>query len=310
MRFLFFLSLVLYLPYSWGGVNCGPNLLRVWSQATGYACVPKMIINTQDPAMCLPQEFNLFQNFPGPLYQTKEMPWWAYQGNLHYPNLHYPGPFAYPKIEAKYYPGTGEVFAAKPNVYVESIHAEKKFEFRFVSEGNLSFLVTTPPLERDNSWKGKIVEKDKFEVGGINYDYLFYDIRLPREKMQFDHGLCSTREAAIEWMLGDLKELKFPAIALQDFEEHWRVKIPDYPFYCIYPQYNRQLNDALPVGITLEQSSFTRSLFILVPHKKEIDVSDYHEIPLPSQDPARFRPSVKILRENMFKEWGVAFLGE
>jgi len=310
MRFLLYLGIFLYLPYLWASVNCGPNLLRVWSQTTGHACVPKMIINTQDPAMCLPQELNLFQNFPGPLYQTKEMPWWAYQGNLHYPNLHYPGAFSYPKIEAKYYPGTGEVFAAKPNVYIESIHTEKKFEFRFVSEAKLSFLVTTPPLERDNSWKGKIIEKDKFEVGGINYDYLFYDIRLPREKMQFDHGLCSTREAAIEWMLGDLKELKFPAIALQDFEEHWRVKIPDYPFYCIYPQYNRQLNDALPVGIALEQSSFTRSLFILVPHKKEIDVSDYHEIPLPSQDPARFRPSVKILRENMFKEWGVAFLGE
>src|SRR5690606_27926470 len=116
---------------------------------------------------------------------------------------------------------------------------------------------------------------NKFEMDGILYDYLFYDIRLPKESMQFNHGQCATREGAIEWMLNDLKEMKYPSIALQDFEEHWRVKIPDYPFYCIYPQYNRQLNEVLPIGIDVDQKNFIRSLYVLIPHKEEPDVDGF-----------------------------------
>lgn len=171
------------------------------------------------------------------------------------------------------------------------------------------FLVTTPILGKSLTWSGKIIQSDKFEVDGIYYDYLFYDVRLPKEKMQFENGLCATREGAIEWMIKDLIEMKYSAISLQDFEEHWRVKIPDYPFYCIYPQYNRELDPVLPVEIGLDQSSFIRSLYVLVPHKKEPDFVDLQEIPLPVGDPGEYRPGSKIKRENMFREWGVAFLG-
>jgi hypothetical protein len=256
-----------------------------------------------------PMVNNPFQGFPGPLYQPQQLPWWAYQGNLYYPNVSYPGPWQYPGIQANHYPGTGEVFAAKPNVYVESINTNKKFEFKFVSQTKPHFLATTPVLEKSLSWSGKIVEKDKFEVDGVFYDYLFYDVRLPKEQMQFEHGVCTSREEAIEWMLSDLKEMKFSTISRQDFEEHWRVKIPDYPFYCIYPQYNRQLDPALPVEIDIEQNTFIRSLYVLVPHKKAPDMEDPQEIPFPTKDPSEFRPGVKITRENMFREWGVAFLG-
>src|SRR5690606_17574011 len=168
---------------------------------------------------------------------------------------------------------------------------------------------TTPLLSKEHSWQGKVIDKDKFEVDEANYDYLFYDLRLPKEKMQFTHGVCTTREMAIEWMLSDLKLMKYSAISLQDFEEHWRVKIPDYPYYCIYPQYNAQLDPVIPVEIDLEQTSFIRSLYVLIPHKKEPNVDDPQEIPFPTQDPGEFRPGAKIQRENMFREWGVAFLG-
>ena len=128
--------------------------------------------------------------------------------------------------------------------------------------------------------------------------------------MQFERGLCATREEAIKWMLTDLKEMKYSAIALQDFEEHWNVKIPDYPFYCIYPQYNKVLDDVLPVSISLEQTQFIRSLYVLVPHRKEPDVDEPQMIPFPVLDSAEVRPKSQIKYENMFKEWGVAFLGE
>jgi hypothetical protein len=224
--------------------------------------------------------------------------------------MNYPGVWAYPGINAQYYPGQGEVFAAKPNIYVESIHAEKKFSLSFPIDKELHFLVTTPLLDDQKSWKGK-VKGDLFEMDYVFYDYLFYDIRLPKEKMQFERGLCLNREHTVAWMLKDLKAMKYPPIALQDFEEHWSVKIPkEYPFYCIYPQYNSQLDQALPIKINLDHSHFVRSLYVLVPHKGPPDPDQPQIVPLPLLDSEEIRPNVLIKHENMFKEWGVAFLGK
>src|SRR5690606_9079217 len=110
------------------------------------------------------------------------------------------------KIDSRYYPGEGEIFAAKPNVYVNSVHDHYKFNFKFISARKVHFLATTPLLDKELKWSGKIVEKDKFELEEIYYDYLFYDLRLPRSSMQFTNGLCTNREGAIEWMMKDLRE--------------------------------------------------------------------------------------------------------
>jgi hypothetical protein len=319
MKILFSLFIMLFAAQV--SANCKTNQVRAWNKDSGYSCVQRFQNTTvTDCVLCQgqtgkKQSFDkLFADFPSAIYQSKPLPWWAQQGNLHYPNLHYPGAWSNkkknPGINAKYYPGEGEVHALKPNIYIESIHQEKKFNFSFTSQEPLSFLATTPPLDEKNTWKGKIVKNDRFEVDDIHYDYLFYDIRLPKEKMQFERGLCATREDAIKWMLKDLTAMKYPAIALQDFEEHWNVKIPDFPYYCIYPQYNKQLDAVLPVSISLEQSNLTRSLYVLIPHKKEPDAEELQEIPLPLLDSEEFRPIVFIKYENMFKEWGVAFLGE
>lgn len=318
MKILF--SILAFLLVSHVSANCKNGQIRAWDKEKGYACIQRFQSEFVDCVTCegcnekAPAFEKLLAGFPAAVYQQKSLPWWAQQGNFHYPNLHYPGAWTNkgnnPGIDAKFYPGKGEVHALKPNIYIESIHREKKFSFSFTAKEELSFLVTTPPLDEKNTWKGKIINNDRFEVDDIHYDYLFYDIRLPKDKMQFSHGLCATREATIKWMLQDLKEMKYPAIALQDFEEHWNVKIPDFPFYCIYPQYNQQLDAVLPVSISLEQSNLNRSLYVLIPHKKEPDVDEPQAIPFPILDSADVRPVVLIKYENMFKEWGVAFLGE
>ncbi len=312
MKKLIFFFLFIQQCFASAIMDCPTGQMRAWTQSTGYFCVNKLptTIPQNYCTTYIPNINPWMQSFPSFLTPQVNQSWWAQQGNYYYPNMYYPGAWNYPYINSSYYSGQGQVFAAKPNVYIESIHAEKKFQMKFTSEEKLSFLATTPVLEKNNIWKGKIISKDKFEVDDVYYDYLFYDIRLPKEKMQFEHGVCATREGAIEWMLKDLKELKYSAIALQDFEEHWRVKIPDYPYYCIYPQYNEQLDAALPVSFEMEQASFTRSLYVLIPHKTEPDMDETYATPLPMKDPETFRPSTLITRENMFKEWGVAFLGE
>lgn len=296
---------------------CPAGLVNIWTQSSGYACVPRYPSSYNDCVVCqsnyqahLPYNPNWFQQFPPAVYQPQVMPWWAYQGNFYYPNFHYPGAWANNNINQNYYPGQGQVHALKPNVYIESIHHEKKFSFAFSSKEKLSFLSTTPILSQQNSWKGKIVGNDKFEIEGINYDYLFYDIRLPKEKMQFEKGVCATKEETVKWMLADLKAMNYPVIALQDFEQHWSVKLPNYPFFCIYPQYNSVLDEALPVTITLDHSEFIRALYVLTAHRDEPDSEKPQTIPLPLLEPESMRPKGLVRRENNFREWGVAFLSE
>lgn len=305
------LFLLLYTGVSFAQ-NCPPGLMKIWTQSSGYQCVPRLTTSSDVLEECLvtlnPLNQNVFSSFPLPLYQTQVQPWWAVQGNLYYPNVNYPGPWKWPGIEKKYYPGEGEVFAAKPNVYIETVVPGKKFSFQFDTSDRPHFLATTPLLSKDLRWSGKF-DTDKFEVEDIFYDYLFYDVRLPKEKMQFENGVCSTREGAIQWMMNDLKEMKYSDISLQDFEGHWRVKIPDYPYYCIYPQYNNHLDLYLPVTILPESSTFIRSLYVLVPHKTAPDAEEAVEIPYPTKDPAEWRPITRIKREIEFREWGVAFLG-
>ena len=294
------------------GLACKGNTYKTWTQSVGYSCVTRFNPVVQDPYCDYSSSVGTlpFQNFPGPLFQKDIMPWWGYQGDLYFPNLKYPGAWENDKIASKYYSGEGEVFAAKPNVYVSTVHDNLKFNFKFISARKTHFLATTPLLDKELQWSGKIAEKDKFEIEDVFYDYLFYDLRLPRSSMQFTNGLCTTREGAIEWMMKDLEAMKYPGISLQDFEEHWRVKIPDDPFFCIYPQYNRELDSIIPIEIDLEQTAFIRSLYVLVPHRKAPDLEEAQSIPLPTEDPAQYRPGSKIQRETMFREWGVAFLGD
>lgn len=303
-----FIPILLMMVSQLQAQTCRVPEFMTWSQERGNHCAIRMVDKASEEN-CLPLIFPQLKNFED-LLGAKELPWWATQGKLLFPNVESPGVWKNHKIDASFYPGEGEIFAGKPNIYIQSIHDEKKMKFRFFGQAPKHFLATTPMLSERNSWEGKIVERDKFEIDGTYYDYLFYDIRLPRSFMQFQAGVCISRKEVIEWMLNDLKAMDFPPISLSDFEEHWRVKIPDYPFFCIYPQYNEQLDVAVPVALDLEQSSLTRVLYVLIPSQGSPELEGDSQLSPPTQNPEFNRPATKIQRENMFKEWGVAFLGE
>ncbi len=154
MKIFYSLFLLLFCgqTYATAVMTCSSHMMQVWTQSQGFHCLPRFP-QTPSESLCVgwgtPLPSNPFQNFPSPLYQPQPLPWWAYQGNMYYPNLHYPGAWQYPGIQSQYYPGQGQVFAAKPNVYVESIHKEIKFDFKFTSSPRPHFLATTPVLEKD-----------------------------------------------------------------------------------------------------------------------------------------------------------------
>jgi hypothetical protein len=232
------------------------------------------------------------------------MPWWGMKGNMYYPNMNFPGAWQGHGMNHQHYPGNGPVMMAKPNIYVEA-KEEIEFELEF-TDPKQEFLATTPYLEEGNKWKVK-VKDEKFNVDGVDYGYLFYDARGALKHFQFADGVCSSREAMIEMMEKDLKALGHSKRSLKDFSVHWRVKIPNYPYYCLYPQYNQEMDKAVPINVSVE-AEVSRVLYIVVPYQTlELKNTDVFP-PLPVNDFTAKRPKVKQQTKLYLKEWGVAFL--
>lgn len=311
--FLFFaLSLSVYAKFVPDG--CPSDQIRQ-TGPQGFYCAPMTALFPQAPVDCVvcQQAYYQRQMQANPWFMQQSpwgynpySPWWAQQGQMFYPNFNYPGAWQYPGMHAPHYPGQGGVFAAKPNVYVRGPKKLASFKMDFDLTKGANFLATTPWMT-ENHWEG-LVSAESFRVENVKYDYLFYDARLDHKKMQYQAGWCSSRENLVSSMMDELKVLGFSEAAQKDFSEHWNEKIPQEPVYCVYPQFNQQLDQALPITLS-PAAPFTRVVFILVPHREE-------EVRRPAGQrfPALPRNSHVPLRPQMaksewhFLEWGVAFL--
>jgi hypothetical protein len=246
------------------------------------------------------------QSFYWPMmaWQTQpQMPWWAMQGNMYYPNMHFPGAWQGQGMNHQQYPGSGPVMMGKPNIYIDT-KEEVNFDITF-SNPNQEFIATAPYLDDSNSWKVK-AKKDYFFVDGVAYGYLFYDARASLEDFQFEQGVCSTRDSILEIMQQDLIALEHSQRSLEDFSKYWKIKMPNYPYYCLYPQYNNQMQKAAPLKVSLE-ADFSRVLYILIPLKSLALKNKEIYPPLPQKDFTPSRPSPMDAKIKL-KEWGVAFL--
>lgn len=238
-------------------------------------------------------------------------PWWATQGNYSYPNFQYPGAWYNHGINTNHYPGNGGAVALKPNIYVKNEKIKlTKFSWKFAEKEKAEFLATTPAL-KNFGWEG-LVSGESFRVSNVGYSYLFYDARMDHNKMQYSNGICIEKEGLVPEMMMDLKAKGYPEVALKDFNEHWTQKIPNYPYYCIYPQYSEQMNALMPIEVTPTDAVVTRVLFVLVPHSKAPKVLAQKFPALPTRAPASLMPVDTKPRDKSihFLEWGVAFLDE
>ena len=294
-------------------MNCPTGTTRQYLPQGGFTCAPLYQAFPQVQVDCVACQEAYWRQHQAQPWQMQQpwgynpySPWWAQQGQMYYPNFNYPGAWQYPGMQAHHYPGSGGVFAAKPNVYVKNGDAKlSRFSMNFDLSRGANMLATTPWL-MENGWEG-LVTTDSFRVENVKYDYLFYDVRLDHRLMQFSAGWCVPREQLVQGMLGELKELGFSSAALKDFDEHWREKIPQEEAWCVYPQYNRQLDQALPVSLT-PSAPFTRVVFVVVPHRREErrPASAFPELPRLSHVP--LRPAKPQASKLHYLEWGVAFL--
>ena len=299
-----------------GPSSCPPGqMLSYNSMINVRSCTP-LYPPSQAPycVACQQQQFPMprpsvpLNQFPSAFTPPYQAPWWARQGAMNYPNMYYPGAWNHQQhgMNGQHYPGNGQVFMGKPNIYASTLAKDIKGKITFnFNQSHDNFLATTPALSKDYSWSTRVTKELKFSVAGVNYDYLFYDVRQDSNLMQFEHGLCASKEDILLWMLSDMREMVFPEAALIDFEEHWRVKMPDYPNYCVYPQYSQQMEKVLPIAITPASIKLMRNNYVLLPYKGEINANSDRQIPLPRKSPSLLNHSIN---QPHFYEWGVGFL--
>jgi hypothetical protein len=241
-----------------------------------------------------------------PWWNMNQGPWWAMQGSYYYPNFNYPGIWNNRGINGDHYPGNEHAHMMKPNIYVKNKSGKlTPFEFKF-SNPKTEFLSTTPAL-KNFSWSG-LVTKDKFRVENVGYDYLFYDFRGDHKKLQMNHGACVEKTELLPLMTQDLERFKFSKEAVSDFKEHWNVKIPDFPYYCIYPQYTDVVNSIAPIKITPSNSQVVRVIYIVVPYKDTPEKLANSFPKLPSRGIASLKSPEEQNSGLVFMEWGVGFL--
>jgi len=295
-------------------VNCPMGYYRVQPNAfTPSSCVPF----GQNMNMGMPfcyhcqnnywgsQQFNPFMNpYANPFMPNQNLPWWAMQGQMYYPNMHYPGSWHNQGINPNPYPGNGDMVALKPNIYMTS-KAPVKFELEF-TDSKMQFLATTPYLSDGQKWNAT-VSGESVEVDQVKYGYLFYDARSKLDHLQFEAGVCTTRKELVQIMHADLKNLKHTKRSLEDFMQHWQIKIPDFPYYCLYPQYNDVLDRVFPYRVSTS-ASISRVLYVVVPYKS-LELKQKNVFPpLPRADFKAQHPTISPDAKLMIQEWGVAFL--
>lgn len=310
-------------PGSFGNVPCTsnqsihcPSGQYVTGYAGGVMCVDHLPNPaTQNCPTCtsMPSRFpqygpyNPYVMNSWPMMNYNQGPWWAAQGQFHYPNFNYPGSWQcrgpHCGINSQHYPGQGGAMMLKPNLYAQNFDEPTKFDIEFGKKELSNMLITTPAL-KNGTWSGNII-KDQFEVSNVEYEYLFYDYRFDHNKLQYDDGICSSREIIIKIMLDDLKYQNYPKESLKDFDEHWNQKMPKIDYYCLYPQYNKQLDETYPIatgGLKL-----VRSLYLVVPYEKAPRMRKGQFPSLPTKWTRADRPEV-VKSGPVLKEWGVSFL--
>ena len=194
-------------------------------------------------------------------------PWWVMYGSLSYPNFYYPGAWNMNGggINGGMYPGQGNVFMAKPNLYFYS-KKETKLSVKIEPEKDTSWLLAIPPHEK-KGWEFTTQGPAKLKTKDVAYDYLFYDLRGSDASFQDQQGYCVNPEELIPKLVNDLTNAGFRKSAIEDFVDHWNYKIASSERYCVYPQTHHEMNPHFKITASKQPKEITRLWFIVVPEE-------------------------------------------
>jgi hypothetical protein len=263
------------------------------------------------------------QGYQYPSYiQPNWNPWWMGY-STYYPNFFYPGAWSNYGLNQGFYPGSGNVAAAKPNLYIsgpQNKDLKIKINFKEIRPKVYPTWLATSPEANENTWKIKLDKNNFLLSEKARYPFIYYDFRVDDDLFQAEKGFCAERNEALEKMSLVLNELGFKANEVKDFEEHWRIKMPPQAV-CVFPQSNTELDKIATLETNPPLKKLTRILFIAT-YKSGMEkgrVGKFIKEPIePWIAPIQRQPSStswnwkSIKKDNIsndfeLREWGIGF---
>ena len=199
------------------------------------------------------------------------------------------------------YPGYGQGFLGKPNVYLRNFPKNSKIEVSLSLQNKTQVLATVPALNQ-SKWVGLF--NTDFIQGVVHFPYLFHDLRVDTSKMQFKAGFCEKRENLMSELSTKLTASGFSKSEIQDFQTYWSLKMPSAENYCVYPQTNEQMNQVARLDVSPSPSKIVRLNFFIIPTDQLPDHLKALRTPASAWLPSKSADS----KETSIFEWGVGFL--
>ncbi|MGE4233176.1 MAG: hypothetical protein AB7F43_07595 [Bacteriovoracia bacterium] len=220
--------------------------------------------------------------------------------------------------QGSYYPGGGDVFLGKPNIYLRG-KLGQNFDIK-LSYRNKNNILAAVPVHGPGGWKGSILSSGQLVVNKTVYPYLFYDFRSSTEHLASSGGFCEDRTDVLGKMGAILYEQGFSRRAIGDFQSYWNPRMPRWKRHCVHVFETQGIDLAVSLDITPKPDLVKRVWFIVVPEDQMASLKIKNKIF--KKKPVRYARKNSIgrtvasvnsdpeLGDNKLEvyEWGVGFL--
>jgi hypothetical protein len=119
--------------------------------------------------------------------------------------------------------------------------------------------VTASEPAYGDGWTVTVAPDGEIEGG---YGHLFYEARVPAG-WQFDRGWVVQKRQLAEFFGENLVAHGFNERESDDFLEYWVPRLDDHDFYVIYPQYARDIEPLITLGVTPEPAETFRLYYVI-----------------------------------------------
>jgi hypothetical protein len=166
----------------------------------------------------------------------------------------------------------GVIYVWKPNIYLYP-EAETEVTVRLIAEDGE--IIRTEP-EYGDGFRVRVTPDGRIEG---KYDYLFYEAVIG-DINDLEFGWCVSSKGIMEFFEGVLREYGFNWREITDFIDYWSGKLPDAPYYRIYPLEKRDIDGKVSLYIEPEPGTLFRVWFYIIPSDKWMDLREPTIIPL------------------------------
>ncbi len=142
----------------------------------------------------------------------------------------------------------------KPNIY---LYPEERIELDVYITFPHGGRVTTSIPNYNNGWQITV------EPSGIidgEYEFLFYESFQP-DYGQYEAGWVVAQTQLEDFFTNNMALTGFNQKEIDDFIEYWTPRLTEYPYYALYPQYNRELEEMIKFEFSRQPANLIRLIY-------------------------------------------------